>query len=596
MVVFRMLSVLPGMRRNRRGAVAVTFGLSLTMLMIGTISSIEVSRLTASKSALQRIADNAALTGAAMYTAYTASDSFKTLAETMATSSFCNAAAALPAGASLTTPKSGTIRDCGNGTGPTAVGQITGYKVGTRGLAANSGCTATATVAVSPIKCAFAVTVTAQARLTGISNILLGPMSVSVTATAVNPFIDLSKALNVQFVSAAENANSVWVYPVVLNDSGQPDFTVNPGALPDRSTCSGDPLQFNCGNYTMLASNHFGGCSDASPCIYGSTIVGSNGTVKNPVTSTAVITATTPLGFAFVSTANANNTSLSTWYGPCQDDTADLSALIPDRVVTAATMTAGGSFTYKCDGTNKAYTFPRMSDPKTGCVYPYSAVYNTFTQMFKKDGAGVEQPLMPWSYSAHFFYSSYLNNNLSPQQVDLDLQGQTGQIVVGGRIHNKNQVRISPVEDDNAPNIRAAESNSKTCTPLSTTNGISTYPEAWYIYKATTYETPRSNCALIILKDSATNLPSGSYLDSRPNVRSTAPFYNTCFSPDVKSTKPTPGNTPGAQYGIIQCQNFKGHTFTYLFNDASGKADDTDYGNGGVLVKCSSNTNVVLVD
>lgn len=51
---------------GRRGSVAVMFGVALIPIMIGTIAAIDVSRMVASKSALQRIADNAALTGAAV--------------------------------------------------------------------------------------------------------------------------------------------------------------------------------------------------------------------------------------------------------------------------------------------------------------------------------------------------------------------------------------------------------------------------------------------------------------------------------------------------------------------------------------------------
>ena len=584
---------------GNRGSIAVMFGVAIVPMLIGTVAAIDISRMMASKSALQRIADNAALTGAAVYTAYTASDSFKAIAETMAVSSFCNAASALPAGFLLTTPSTGVVRDCGSGTGPTTVGQIAGYTVGVRGLTNGSGCTATNTVAASPVKCGFAVTVTARAQMTSLSAQLMGPTSVSVTSTAMNPFIDLSKALEKSFLSAAENANSVWVYPVLLDVDGNPDFSTNAGALPDRSTCTGDPLQFNCGVYTMLASNHFNSCSDAAPCTYGSTRVGSSGVVLNPTASTAVITATTPLGFGFVSTANANNPTPKTWYGPCSEDGNDAANFVPDRVITQATAAAGSTFTYQCDGhdgNSSTATFPRFSDPRTGCVYPFSAVYNTITQMFRKDGSGTEQPLMPWSVATHFFYSSYLNNNLSPMQPDLDFQQQTGSYSVAGRTHNNNQQKISPVEDDNAAYIRVNEKNKNNCTPITTVNGISTYPDAWYIYKTTSYETPRSNCALVIVKDPTSNAPDGSYAESRPNARSTTPNYKTCFSPVVTDSNPTPGNKPGERYGIIQCQDFKGHTFAYLWNDASGKADDTDYGNGGISVICKSKSNVVLID
>ncbi len=570
-----------GRMLGRRGSVAVLFGVAIIPMMVGTIAAIDVARMMAAKSALQRIADNAALTGAAVYTAYTASDSFKTIAETMATSSFCNAAMNLPAGFTLTTPASGTQRDCGSGFGPTSVGQITGYQVGTRGLTAGSGCTATNTVVAAPVKCAFAVTVTARVQMTSLSANLLGTTTVSITSTAVNPFIDLHKALNVQFLASAENANSVWVYPVLLDDDGNPDFSTNAGALPDRSSCTGYPQQFSCGSFTMLASNHFGGCTDAAPCTYGSTQVGSSGVILNPVLSTAVITATTPLGFAFASVAAGNNSAPTGWYS--QEDSGIRARIIPPTMV----------------GQKDASGNQKVVDAATGCVYPFSAVYDTYVQMYKLDTFGNEQPLMPWSAPTHWFYSSYLSNDKSPMQLELDFQTAPGSYNdLSGVSHNNNQQKISPVEDNSAAAARLTEGVSAKCLPTSTTAGIATYPDAYYLYKPTSYETTRTNCALVIVKDATSTSPNPSYVDTRPNQRGTPPPYKTCFSSVSTDTTPTPtpGNTPGNRYAIVQCQQFKGHSFTYFFNDASGKADDTDYGNGNIKVTCGAQSNVVLVD
>ena len=562
---------------GKRGSVAVMFGVAIIPMLIATIAAIDVSRMVASKSALQRIADNAALTGAAVYTAYTASDSFKAIAETMATSSFCNSAVNLPAGFTLVTPATGTQRDCGSGVGPTAVGQITGYQVGTRGLTANSGCSATTTVVADPVKCAFAVTVTARAQMVSLSASLLGNTMVSVTSTAVNPFIDLSKALQVNFLANAENANSIWVYPVLLNDDGNPDFVSNSGALPDRSTCTGNPVQFNCGVYTMLASNHFGSCTDLLPCTYGSTQVGGSGRIKNPVASTAVITATTPLGFAMASVAAGNNSSPTGFYS--QEDSGIRARIIPPSMV-GKTYTKAGVTTQK------------VVDAVTGCVYPFSAVYNTYVQMYKIDAFTNEQPLMPWSLATHWFYSSYLRNNKTPMQLEIDFQNASGSYVESGNTHYSNQQRITPTEDNGAAAERLAEGVSSTCNPTSVSGGIATYKDSYYIYKPTTYEQPRSNCALYIGQDTSTNNPNSSYVDTRPNQRGTLPYYKTCFSPDSTATNATPGNA----YSIVQCQQFKGHKFTYFWNDASGKSDDTDYGNGNLTVSCGAQSNVVLVD
>lgn len=562
---------------GRRGAVAVMFGVAIVPMLVGTIAVIDVSRMMAGKSALQRIADNAALTGASVYTAYTASDSFKTIAEAMATSSFCNAANNLPAGFNLKAPASGTVRDCGTGVGPTAVGQITGYTIGTRGLTAGSGCTATHTVVPVPVKCAFAVTVTARATMTSISASLLGTADVTITATAVNPFIDLSKALDVKFISNAENANSIWVYPVLLNDDGNPDFVANSGALPDTSACTGNPMQFNCGVYTMIASNHFGGCTDVAPCTYGTTIVG-GGKIVNPIVSTAVITATTPLGFAMASVAAGNNSAPDGWYS--QEDSGIRARIIPPSMVGKTYNDASGN------------TVQKVVNSATGCVYPFSAVYDTYVQMYKADSSGIQVPLMPWTRPTHWFYSSFLQNNRSPMQVEIDFQTAPGTYMIGSNTHNNNQQRITPTEDNGAAAARILEGVSKTCPPTSIVGGYAVYPDSYYIYKPTSFENPRNNCALYIGKDAASTYPDPSYLDTRPNQRGTPPYYKTCFSPVATDANATPGNA----YSIIQCQQFKGHTFTYYWNDASGKADDTDYGNGNVTVNCKAQTQVVLVD
>jgi len=562
---------------GKRGSVAVMFGVAIIPMLIATIAAIDVSRMVASKSALQRIADNAALTGAAVYTAHTASDSFKTIAETMATSSFCNSAMNLPAGFTLVNPATGIPKDCGSGVGPTADGQITGYQVGTRGLTANSGCTATKTVVAAPVKCAFAVTVTARAQMISLSASLLGYTTVSVTSTAVNPFIDLSKALQVNFLANAENANSIWVYPVLLNDDGNPDFVANSGALPDASACTGNPVQFSCGVYTMLASNHFGTCTDLLPCTYGSTQVGGSGRILNPVASTAVITATTPLGFAMASVAAGNNSSPTGWYS--QEDSGIRARIIPPSMVGKTYLNAG-------------ITRQKVVDAATGCVYPFSAVYNTYVQMYKLDTLATEQPLIPWSLPTHWFYSSYLSNNKTPMQQQIDFQNASGSYVVSNNTHYYNQQRISPTEDDGAAVERLLEGVLLSCSPTSVSGGIATYPDSYYIYKPTTYEQPRSNCALYIGQDTATNSPDPSYVDTRPNQRGTTPYYKTCFSPSSTASNATPGNA----YSIVQCQQFKGHKFTYFWNDASGKADDTDYGNGNLTVSCGAQSNVVLVD
>ena len=547
---------------GRRGGVAVMFAGAMLPMLIGTVVAIDVTRLMASKAALQRIADNAALTGAAVYVAYTASDSFKTIAETMATSSFCNAAKSLPAGYTLTTPTSGTMKNCGDGSGPTAVGQITGYQLGTRGLTNGSGCTATNTVVAPPVKCGFAITVTAQAKATSFSASLVGSTTTSVTATAMNPFIDLSTALSVKSLADAANANSIWVYPVLLDDDGRPDFSSNQGALPDRSACTSDPEQFNCGVYTMLASNHFAkmGCTDVNPCVRGTSKVGSNGKVLNAIASKAVITATTPLGFAFASAANAE----FTWY---------------DTRLTSAATPAGNKI-----------------DPTNGCAYPFRAVYQTITQM--RDGANF--PTVDWTLATHWFFSSYLKNGQSPMQPELAMQSLTGFRNDNDELikHPANTQKIAPSEDAGGDDhisvaqLRKNEGVTLTCPPKRIVNGLKIYPDSYYIYMVTKYPTNQSNCALYI-KQFKNTKPAD--VDPRPNpytqnssgTEYTGGPYPGCF---------TPSATPGAKFSIIQCQDFKGDSFAYYWNDAGGKIDDTDFFNGTAVVGCNGQTQVVLID
>lgn len=570
---------------GRRGAVAVLVGVSFVPMMVGTVAVIDVSRMIATKAALQRIADNAALSGAAMYKAYTATDAFKTLAVNMATSSFCNAVSNLPGGFTLA-PTAGSAQACGGSStnGPFVTGQITAYQVGSRGIINNSGCSATNTV-VSVGKCGFAVTVNATATMTSLSASLLGNSTVTITSTAINPFLDLSKALAVKSLSAAANANSIWVYPVLLDDDGNPDFSTSYGALPDRSSCSGDPYQINCGVYTMLATNFPANqgktCTNIAPCSFGTGFVGDYEAIINPVASKAVITATTPLGFAFATAANASNT----WYDR--------------RITTAAT-----------PGHNNGFggTWPiNFVDPTTGCVYPFQAVYGTATQMYDASG----HPLVPWSLVTHWYFSSLMAHNLSPQQAYLDQQNSVATYTIRGVVHNVHDQAIPPVEDALASAERAIENISAKC--LSTgvdASGFPAYPDSKYIYQrpifntaSSPYETIKSNCALTIVRNpdpkNPAQYPDGSYIDTRSQGQYYPPPFKTCWNPAEPSLlngAVNPAATPGRDYAIVQCGQFKGQSFTFLWNDASGKIDDTDYGNGTLVVNCTGKSQVVLID
>lgn len=59
---------------------AILFAAGLLPIMLVATSAIDISRMMAARAGLQRAADAAALSGAAIYTAYTQGDTFNALA------------------------------------------------------------------------------------------------------------------------------------------------------------------------------------------------------------------------------------------------------------------------------------------------------------------------------------------------------------------------------------------------------------------------------------------------------------------------------------------------------------------------------------
>ena len=108
-----------------------------------------------------------------------------------------------------------------------------------------------------------------------------------------------------------------------------------------------------------------------------------------------------------------------------------------------------------------------------------------------------------------------------------------------------------------------------------------------------------TNCAVYAVQDipppPPDPAPDASYKDTRTQEDYPLQPFKSCFSP---LANPPAGlvSTPGLQYAIMKCQNFKGHKITYSFNDVSGKMDNTDYGDGTLTVTCAKNSQVVLIN
>ncbi len=539
-----LLSRLKPRGMGRRGAVALTFAIAAVPIAMATATAVDFSRIAAGRAALQRAADNAALSGAAAYTVYAKGDTFKAVAVRMATTAFCNTTRALPGGFTINaSTASADSQTCGIANGPAVSGVIAGYVTGTPRIAVNSGCSATNTVAAG-YKCGFVVTVTVTAKTTTMFAGLLGASStLSVSGMAINPFIDLANALTPSFAGGAWNANSLWVYPLLLDANGQPDFSSNSGALPDASACTGKPTQTSCGEYSMVASTKYLTCTTANPCTTagpcptpstcpaGATIFGgSGGIVQNIVASSAVITATTPLGVAFESAT-------------------------------------GGATTYPWD-TGKGNPPPPTNgqpQPANNCTWPGAAIYSTVSQEFDAGGnALVVDKYGNWKYPTHWFYSSYLASKQAPSQRLINMQGNLN-IDPDTNMQFRFQVILS------VPTVNNGVNTPNTClNPTYSSNLeklVTTYPT-----------TGSSNCSLYIVKNPPIPLlPDATYKAN-----------HTCFDP---------ANTPGQEYAALSCQNYSGNSYAFFWNDMSGiRSDNYDYNDGTLLINCAATSKVILIN
>lgn len=532
---------------DRRGTVALSFAVAAMPIALGVAAAVDFAGITAGRAALQRAADNAAVSGAAAYIAYTGSDdALNAVAISTAASAFCNAATALPGGFTITAPANS--KPCGAAQGPTVSAAIAGYQTGTPGIASGSGCTASKTV-VPGYTCGFAVTVTATATTnTTFAGLLGASHTLSVTATAVNPFIDLNRALSATLKAYAYNVNSIWIYPLLLNSEGQPDFSTNSGALPDFSECTGDPDQTWCGTYRMIASTRYASCTSTNPCTTNGPCPsastcpsdkpffgGSGGIVQNNPPS-AAITATTPLGVAFQSAAGAYQSIV---------------------------------------GYNKYGYYNNR--PSNNCYWPTTLAYTTVPQAYdannkplivfpKKDSQGnivkdsSGNVVNKWVYPTHWFYSSYLSNNAPPSQQVIDIQNDTRINPDTNKMYRR---QIIP----SVPQVANGMNSPSDCpNPTSSANAenlVTTYPTGL-------------NCSLYIAKDPGSLTPNPSYAQNKQ-----------CFSP---------ASTPGQQYATLSCQNYGKSNYVLFWNDMSGNNDDMDYGNGTLSVNCSAVAKILLIN
>lgn len=399
--------------------------------------------------------------------------------------------------------------------------------------------------------------------------------TVSASAMAANPFINFAKIFSLPngVVSGAKYANSLWVYPLLLNANGAPAYTAaNPGALPDTSACTGGtgsvaaaggPNQIVCGSYVMIASTMYASKGlGYTTLIQGVSTTSNNGVVANPATPVGV-TATTPLGIAFRSIAGGN------------------------YLYSGTPGVYGYSITNP--GTNPP-TYARA--PGSNCIYPYSTlVYNTAAQTWAttaspQNGEPGYTQMVPWSpLITHWFYSSYLGNSSPPSQSEITLQG------------------LGPIALPSVPND-AAQSNGNIYTNYSSTfptyNGAPAVPVPSTCPATTTTAgvTVSNSKAVQMTYPTVGNTNCSLYIaasTSSTYVPPSASYNGKCFSPTA---------TPGQQYAAISCQSFGSGYYTFYWNDMGGASvdgrasdDNKNYGDGVVTLACNgSGLHVTLIN
>jgi hypothetical protein len=563
----------------RRGAASVAVAAAIVPLLMCVSIGMDFSREAHGRAMLQRAVDNAALSGAAAYSLNAQIAQIKAVVE--ATAAFCDNAAFLPAGFTLT---SAGATACSAGNGPIVSTQIAGYRAGTLGIVASS-CSATTPI-VAGVNCGFVVTVSASVKMSTTFPAFIGSLvTFSATAIAANPFLNIGNAITAQINGSARYSDSIWIYPLLLNSNGDPDFVTNPGAVPGLvsgvypadasasgcnslilcgstgtpagincrsqpsacgsqpvSGCTDDPRQFTCGPYTMLASTYYNTvsnpCPASAPCYpngVGTYPTFIAGVVQNPQAPQAIITATTPLGIAYESTA-------------------------------------GGDYAYATGG--------YQANPSNGCYYPGNTVYTSVSQYYGNtinsiEGPGTEgNPALDWPKVTHWFYSSYLANGNSPTygEIQSQLQPKSYTNPAGGATVNYN-VRVPSVGLDTSGTFMPSLLNCGA-------NNASTNASYDEFITSSFPTTGTTNGALIITVQPANSA------------------YIPPASTGLASVAYTPAATPGAQYSALSCQSFGTNVYTFYWNDMGGNAaygDDLDYNNGTLRIACYGPSFVVLI-
>ncbi len=183
--------------RDRRGAIAIMFGLMSTVLVLAVGTGVDLARAVQFRSALQSAVDSAALAGASAYI----DDSTQTLGQTVAQNFMNSAIPKLPPNNGVTFPT------------PTAFSHST-----------------------SGVVDSYNVTVSASGSVpTTFMSLVVSSVPVSVTATAkdgiVNATVDFGG-----WTSDAYDMNSIWWYKVP-SDNSTPTF--------DTTTLSNNTSNFN---------------------------------------------------------------------------------------------------------------------------------------------------------------------------------------------------------------------------------------------------------------------------------------------------------------------------------------------------------------
>jgi Flp pilus assembly protein TadG len=230
-----------GLTGDRKGTIAIMFALCLPILMAAAGAAVDTTRLQDAKIDMQNAVDESALAGASAYTDPTQASAAMTSANTYFTSHAVHEGATIVPGYPTVSIVNGT-NNAGNS--------------------------------------AYNVTVTAKAVMKNTFMAVFGYASntITVSATASNPLL-LPHFTTSSFGSQAADWNTVWMYAVPLNSSGQPNYLGMPasGLYQVASNCN-----------AQVSVNW----STSSPCN------GANPQTPVPVTTTMpTLSATQPMAF-----------------------------------------------------------------------------------------------------------------------------------------------------------------------------------------------------------------------------------------------------------------------------------------------------------